>query len=420
MQRSVEDWLSLLEQRHPTEIELGLGRIAAVASRMGISPGHARVITVAGTNGKGSTCAMIDALLTAHGLRTGRYASPHLLTFHERITLTGTAINDEQLLAAFAAVEAGRGDVSLTFFEFTTLAAFWSFQQAKLDVWVVEVGLGGRLDATNILDADVGVVTSIALDHQDWLGDDVVQIGREKAGIFRPQRLAVLGQPDGCEGVVEVAQKLGIRLLRRGRDFGLTKGTHYWHWNGVIINSQGDELSIRMEQLTVPQLPLVNASTALQAVLLLFPDIGRQAASQAFAQVRLMGRMQSYQFGEADCVVDVGHNPQAAQYMADQLRERQWQPDAVILGMLSDKDVTQTASLLLTLMPKTLFLASLSVPRGRSASQLESLIKTDVPIVTCESIAAAIEQARQHHKKLLICGSFYTVANAIHHFQDAD
>ena len=420
MQRSVEDWLSLLEKRHPTEIELGLDRIAAVADHMGISPGSAHVITVAGTNGKGSTCAMIDALVSAHGYRTGRYASPHLLRFHERITVTGNAVEDTQLLAAFSAVEVGRGDISLTFFEFTTLAAFWCFQQSDLDVWIVEVGLGGRLDATNILDADVAVVTGIALDHQDWLGSDLVQIGREKAGIFRPNARAVLGQVDDCEGVIEVSQRLGTRLFRRAQDFDATLVGNLWNWQGSGIDDAGNEVSMVFNDIPVPQLPLMNAATALQATVLLYPEITHQQVSHSLANVTLMGRMQSFNVGGTTCLVDVGHNPQAAQYIVDVLTGKEWRPDALVLGMLSDKDVSKTAEILLEMCPVRVYLATLSVTRGRTAEQLAAMISTDIELVLCDSVVHAIEQARQQHKKLLICGSFYTVADAIHYFQEVE
>lgn len=420
MQRTVEDWLSLLEKRHPTEIELGLDRIAAVAKRMGISPGHAHVITVAGTNGKGSTCAIIDALVSKHGYRTGRYASPHLLTFHERISISGVAISDTNLLAAFSAVEAARGDISLTFFEFTTLAAFWCFQQAALDLWIVEVGLGGRLDATNILDADVAVVTGIALDHQDWLGTDLIQIGREKAGIFRPQGLAVLGQITDCEGVIEVSQRLGTQLFRRATDFDVTVNRNQWHWQGRVLDSTGNQGSMQFDHLPVPQLPLMNAATAIQATVLLYPEITHEQVSQALSEVSLAGRMQSFTVGDADCLVDVGHNPQAARYIVDVLAARAWRPEALVLGMLSDKDVTKTAEILLEMRPTRVYLATLSVPRGRTAEQLAAMISTDIALVPCDSVVKAIDQARQLHKKLLICGSFYTVANAIHHFQEIE
>lgn len=417
---SVEKWLALLEKRHPTAIELGLDRIRKVADHMGIRPGSAKVVTVAGTNGKGSTCAMIDAMLRAQGLSTGRYASPHLLKFHERITLFGEAVSDAFLLTAFAAVEAARGDISLTFFEFTTLAAFWCFQQSDLDVWVVEVGLGGRLDATNLLDADIGVVTGIALDHQDWLGSDLTQIGREKAGIFRLGKPAVIGQIEDCEGVIEIAGLLDCTVYQRGQHYqGLQKGD-VWDWAGETIGLTGAGQRLQFMDLPVPSLPLVNAATALQAVCLLDPTIRHEALAQALASVSLFGRLQKITWQSCECVLDVAHNPQAARFIVRALEEKAWQPEAIVLSMLADKDVTKTVAALLALRPKVVYVATLAVLRGQNAAQLAALIDSPVPVIQCESIKIALNLARQNHKKLLICGSFYTVSQAINHMQEVD
>ena len=420
MHPSVDSWLALLETRHPTSIELGLKRIQKVANLMGIDPGTAQVITVAGTNGKGSTCAMIDALLSTHGLRTGRYASPHLLKFHERISLLGQPVSDALLLEAFSAIESARQDISLTFFEFTTLAAFWCFQQSNLDVWVVEVGLGGRLDATNILDADVGVVTSIALDHQDWLGSDLTQIGREKAGILRKDRPAVMGQIEDCEGVLETALALNCVIFQRGQQYQGSQKGPVWDWAGETLGLTGRMQQLAFMDLPVPALPLVNAATAIQAVCLLVPTITQKTISDALSSVSLQGRLQRFEWQAHECIVDVAHNPQAAHFIVSALAAKPWRPEAIVLGMLADKDVRHTVAALMELAPKALYVASLSVPRGQTAAHIAALIDTAVPIIECDSVEKAMNLAGQSHKKLLICGSFYTVAQAINHMQEVD
>ncbi|MDX9768438.1 MAG: Mur ligase family protein, partial [Ectothiorhodospiraceae bacterium] len=201
----LDDWLAWMESHHPRQIELGLDRIRAVAARLGIAPRGAKVITVGGTNGKGSCVAFLEQLLRVDGRRVGAYTSPHLLRYNERVRIDGQAVADVDLCAAFRAVYAALGDISLTYFEFGTLAALWLLQQQPLDVWVLEVGLGGRLDAVNLIDADVAVITTVDLDHQDWLGPDRETIGREKAGIFRRDRWAICVDPEPPRSVVEAA-----------------------------------------------------------------------------------------------------------------------------------------------------------------------------------------------------------------------
>ncbi|TNF36330.1 MAG: bifunctional tetrahydrofolate synthase/dihydrofolate synthase, partial [Gammaproteobacteria bacterium] len=228
--RSLDHWLSLLETRHPSVIELGLDRIASVLQRMALPRLATHIITVAGTNGKGSTVACINALLVAQGMRTGVYTSPHLVRFNERIVIDGQPVDDDTLCAAFERIESVRGGISLTYFEFTTLAAFAVFADAALDAVVLEVGLGGRLDAVNAVDADIAVVTRIALDHQDWLGDSLEQIAAEKAGVMRAGKPAVIGQPAPPQSLREAAVALGAPWYGRGEQFDLVATAQGWEW----------------------------------------------------------------------------------------------------------------------------------------------------------------------------------------------
>src|SRR5690606_19213198 len=236
--RTLGDWLAYLEQLHPSAIDMGLERSQQVAARLGLGRLAPRAVTVTGTNGKGSTCAFVAALLQAQGLRVGVYASPHLLRYNERVRIDGVEAGDEQLCQAFAAVEAARGEISLTYFEMGTLAAFWLFQQSALDAVVLEVGLGGRLDAVNLVDADLALVTSIGVDHADWLGDTRESVAFEKAGIFRQGRPALCGDLDPPAPLLECAEALSCPLPLRGRDFDLTVEDDSWNWFGSDGNGQ--------------------------------------------------------------------------------------------------------------------------------------------------------------------------------------
>src|SRR5690554_4161148 len=263
--KTLADWLSYLEQLHPTAIDMGLERAGEVARRLGLGRPAARVITVTGTNGKGSTCALLAGLLQAQGHRVGVYSSPHLLRYNERVRIDGQEASDAQLCEAFAAVEQARGEISLTYFEMGTLAAFWLFERAGLDFVVLEVGLGGRLDAVNLVDADLALVTSIAVDHVEWLGSTRDSVAVEKAGIFRAGKPALCGDSAPPVILQQQADSLGTPFLQRGLDFDLQVEAQHWHWQGR--NSAGAPLSLR--ELPLLDLPMQNAALALQAYALL-------------------------------------------------------------------------------------------------------------------------------------------------------
>ncbi|KAA8996976.1 bifunctional tetrahydrofolate synthase/dihydrofolate synthase [Affinibrenneria salicis] len=400
-------WLHYLEHLHAQSIDLGLERIAQVAERLNLLRPAPRIFTVAGTNGKGTTCRTLEAILIAAGLRVGVYSSPHLLRYTERVRIQNEELPEARHSEAFAAIEAGRGGVSLTYFEFGTLAALHLFSQARLDVVILEVGLGGRLDATNIVDADVAVVTSIALDHTDWLGADRESIGREKAGIFRAARPAVVGETDMPASIAAVAQEKGARLYRRDRDWRIEARAGGWDWRV----RQGDgELTLR--DLPLPAVPLANAASALAALHYSPLSVDESAIRQGLRQATLPGRFQLA--GEnPTLILDVAHNPHAAGYLAERLAGLPTRGRVrAVVGMLADKDIAGT---LARLRPQVddWYCAPLEGPRGASAELLTRHLPAarqfaDVASAWRQAMADAGEQ-----DIVLVCGSFHTVAHVM-------
>ncbi len=402
MNPSLEQWLERILALHPTEIDMGLARIRAVANRLGINP-RVPVITVAGTNGKGSTVALLNALATAAGARVGVYTSPHILRFNERVRIAGSLVDDTSLCHAFAAVDAARGDTSLTFFEFTTLAAFWLFQQAELDLWVLEVGLGGRLDAVNLVDPSVALVTSISLDHTDWLGSDLAQIAAEKAGIARPDKPLLYGMKPVPVTVKDWAQNIGAVLAVASAEFGADRKGLWWQ--------QGGETS---------QLPLTNKiplgednlAMAVQALAHVgFLPETNQIIPVAEA-VTLPGRSQYFYHQERHWYVDVGHNPAAIERFFARLPESTGRLVGVC-AMLADKS-TDTLSAQAHKVSHW-YLADLSVPRGGTAKRLSDSLPEGVAHSCHGSVHEALKFAYEHTRPgdtVVVLGSFYTVAEA--------
>lgn len=335
MHATLDDWLARLQAQHPQAIALGLERIRAVAARMRLERPAPRVVTVGGTNGKGSTVAFVEAIARAHGWRTGAYTSPHLRRYSERVRIDGRDAEDAALVAGFEAVEAARGDIPLTYFEHGTLAALWLFARAGLDLAVLEIGLGGRLDAVNLVDADVAVITTVDLDHQDWLGPDIERIGYEKAWIARPGRPLVLGDDDPPASVLRHAYAIGAQAWRIGCDFFAEPlDAARWRWREV-----GYALELPRPALAAP-VQLRNAACAIAALRALDAEdaIAPQAYAAGVAQARVGGRLQRFVRGEVEVVVDVGHNPQAARALADWLRMQPPRPTRAVLAVLADKD----------------------------------------------------------------------------------
>jgi dihydrofolate synthase / folylpolyglutamate synthase len=407
--RSLAEWLAFIERQHPEPIALGLDRVADVLRRIKatiVCP----VITVGGTNGKGSTCAMLESILQAGGYRTGLYTSPHLLRFNERVRIAGREAEEAALCDAFAAVESARGTVPLTYFEFATLAAFFLFCRADLDAVVLEVGLGGRLDAVNALDADCAVLTSIGIDHVEYLGDTREAIGREKAGIFRRGRPAVVAEPDPPQSVLSA----DAQLLLIGRDFGYANQGSQWSWWGPSGKRSG---------LAHPALrgsiQLRNASAALAALDCLRErlPLAMQSVRRGLAEVSLPGRFQVLP-GRPQMVLDVAHNPEAAAVLAANLGDSGFAPEIIaVFGMLRDKDI---AGVVRAMAPRITrwHLATLPGPRGADASEISEILSKEnieAPASLFPTVAAALAAAKKEadeNDKIIVFGSFLTVADA--------
>ena len=337
---SLADWLSWQETLHPSPIDLGLERLNRTVARLGWQRPACPVITVGGTNGKGSAVALTAGILSAAGYRVGTFTSPHLLRYNERITIAGSEVSDASLIAAFERIDAARDADTLTFFEFNTLAALLVFETAGLDAMVLEVGMGGRLDAVNVVDADVSIITSIALDHCDWLGTDVETIGREKAGIMRAGRPAIFGSRDTPGSIAEEAQRIGSDLRRLGRDFVWQRDGARWTWRGRELVHEGLPPPSLAGEIQFDNAAAVLA--ALESLAGRLP-VERQAIEHALRTVRLPGRFQVVP-GAVEWILDVAHNPAAARTLAAQLAARTRKGRTIaVCGILRDKDVKDSS-----------------------------------------------------------------------------
>jgi dihydrofolate synthase/folylpolyglutamate synthase len=372
---SLDDWLRWQESLNPRRMDLGLDRCVRVAASMGLDALPMPVVTVAGTNGKGSCVAYLTGILEGAGHAVAAYTSPYLHRYNESLRIDGREARDHELIAAFENVERCRGDVPLTFFEFRTLAALDIISRAGADVAVLEVGLGGRLDAVNIIDADVAVVTSIDLDHMDWLGSDRESIGREKAGIFRPRRPAVCGDGAPPESLVVHAAKLGADLRRVGEDYSWRREGEGWSWRGAGVEyadlpSPGMEGGFQFD----------NAAAAIMALVLLAPGIAvdEAAVREGIAGARLPGRQQVFP-GEVERVVDVAHNGEAARALADTLAARPVEGSTHgVIAMLADKDVSAVAGALAGQVD-TWYTAPLPGPRGGTGEGVARALQRRFP-----------------------------------------
>ncbi len=412
--RGLPEWLHYQEQLHPRSIDLGLERVRQVADRMGLLPLPCRSVIVGGTNGKGSTSAMIAAIAQAHGLRVGLFTSPHLLRYQERIQVNGVEIAAADLVSDFEQIEAARGELSLTFFEFNALAALLRFRAAGVELAVLEVGLGGRLDATNIVDAEVAVLCSIGLDHCDWLGETLEAIGREKAGIFRAGQPVVLSTQDMPSSVTERLLALHCQTRTAGIDFYCEPhGDGRWDYR----DAEGSLAALPAPALA-GAIQYHNAASALAAlrVLLAPRPLKSMAISQALLALRLPGRLQ-YVDGPVEWLLDVAHNPAAASVLAAELqRRRPAGRTLAILGMLGDKDAAAVAAELDRWVDQWL-LCSIDEPRGLQAQQLRTRLGPLRGECTLHaSVAAACERAgalASPGDRVLVCGSFHTVGPAL-------
>lgn len=419
---TLPDWLALLEKMHPKAIDMGLERVATVKERLGIRF-DCPVITVGGTNGKGSTCAMLESILMQAGYRVGLYTSPHLIDFNERARINGEPASDEALVAQFAAVEAQRGDVSLTYFEFTTLAILRLFAEAQLDAVILEVGLGGRLDAVNVVDADVAIVTSVDIDHTEYLGSTREQIGFEKAGIFRPGKAAICGDPVPPKSLVAHAEAIGADLWVFGRDYNYAGDKLQWNYGG-----RGQ----RRNSLGYPSLrganQLLNASAALAALEALRDrlPVGAQEVRNGLVMVELPGRFQVLP-GRPSVILDVAHNPHAAATLAQNLDNMGFHRYTyAVFGAMQDKDIDGVIAHLKDRVDHW-YVTDLQLPRAASAEQIrQKLLDAGIvpqtatgaerTIETFDSPAAAFASATSRageNDRIAVFGSFLTVAGVM-------
>ena len=408
-------WLDWQQVAHPLAVDPGLERLGAVHRRLGLARPRT-VLTIGGTNGKGSVAANLDAMLRAAGYETGLFTSPHLLRYHERIQVRGLEVTDAMLLAAFERIETVRGGVSLTFFEWNALAALAVFAHERVDAAILEVGMGGRLDAVNVLDADVAAVVSVGLDHREWLGESVEQIGAEKAGIFRPDRPAIFGSRRMPVSVGRAAADCGARLHRLGIDFDYVERPDGWDFIG-LRSRRGD--------LPMPaiggSMQLANAATSL-AVLeaaepaLLVPD---EAVRTGLAQVHLAGRFQVVH-RDHEWILDVAHNPDAARALAASLEARCCHGRTIALcGILADKDVDAIIAALNPQVQEWVAVA-LEGPRALPESELAARIagRSGAPVAVAGSVVAGCDRAAAAcgpQDRILVFGSFHTVGPALRH-----
>lgn len=410
---TLNDWLQRLERLHYKAIDMGLERVSQVAQRLNLLSGLPFIFTVGGTNGKGSTVAFLESVLLAHGYHVGVYTSPHLIDFNERVRVDGVQADDAALIAAFDQIETVRDDVSLTYFEFTTLAAMLVFKQRGLDVLVLEVGLGGRLDAVNIWDADIAMVTSIDLDHQQFLGDTREKIGLEKIGIGRAGRPLLMGEPDAPELVVSAARSLGCRLLQIGKDFVPEQDVSgRWQFRGADAHGA----TVNWQDMPRTRLYWRNAAIALQALLLSPFRLDAALTASSLASATLTGRQQMVQQDPA-VMLDVGHNPHAAAHLARSLEGAGYRRILCVIGMLGDKAVANTLAELLPVVDRW-FPATLGGDRGLAGDVIASLLLDSGALTAAvaatprQAYRAALAQAGRGDL-ILVFGSFYTVADVI-------
>lgn len=403
-------WLDYWGHVHITGIDLGLERVIPVAEKLGVMQPKAKVFTVAGTNGKGSTTTVLAAILNAQGYNVGLYQSPHIYRFNERVKLAGLEVDDQSLVDAFVMVDQARREcgLSLSFFEATTLAAFVIFKLKQCDVWVLEVGLGGRLDVVNVIDPDIAVITNIGLDHVDWLGDTIEKIAYEKAGIIRPHIPVIFaGQQLLPQAIQNKVNETQSQLYALNRDYFYQLNDDGQTWS---FASSGTTL-----KLPTGQLALDNISTAVAAVLASGVDISQEAIVSGIQQARLQGRFEIRHIQDKTVIFDAGHNPHGVEFLLNQLRKflkynKQYTDVVAVFSMLADKDISSVTDLLKTTV-KDWFIATLDVPRAAPMQQLKQALQGQ-QVHEFGNIQQAFETVLNkcnNNQLILVCGSFHTL-----------
>ena len=410
---TLAEWLAWQETLHPQTIDLGLSRVSQVLERMGLPAQQPFTISVGGTNGKGSCVAMLDSILRAASYRTGTYTSPHILRYNERICVDNQPVADARIMQAFQRIDEARTGTSLSFFEFGTLAALDIFSRDDIDVRILEVGLGGRLDAVNMVNADISLIATIDIDHQEWLGHTREAIGHEKAGILRGGRPAVIADPDVPHSVIKTADKLGTHLYRQGHEFGFQREDDTWSWWG-----EGPTLT----DLPYPAIPgnhqLLNASAVIQCLQLASHEkpISNAAVIRGLTDVRLPGRFQFFP-GEIPVLLDVAHNPQAVSILAEHLRQHfPGRKIRAIFSVMRDKDIAGMIQLMSDVVDSW-YLAPLQMPRAATSEELAKILhNADIRRIQqgFADVADTCRAARQDAGPgdlLLVFGSFFLVSD---------
>ena len=402
----LDQWLTYLEQVHPSDIELGLERVAKVFCNLQLDISQRTIITVAGTNGKGTTCAFIEQALLTSKHSVAVFSSPHLLDYRERLRVAGAMLTEKAHCQAFLKVDKARGDTSLTYFEFGTLAALQLMADSNADYLLLEVGLGGRLDAVNIVDANIAVITSIDLDHQDWLGNTKELIAIEKAGIFRANIPAVIGEPYPPTTLVDAALSYQVKPLWQGSDYHYQIDAQGFHWQGV---------NRCYDHLPVPNIPVQNASTALQVIEVLGLQLDNRQMGHVIKQTSLPGRRQVIH-NAPTVMLDVAHNPQATRLLAFDINNMNYKRVIAVVGMLADKDIEATLAPMLSVV-SIWYCATLGVPRGAQSSRLVSAVfSSKQKVLEYESIEVAYKCALEKAQKddlVVVFGSFFSVTNIL-------
>jgi len=414
MSKNLADWLSYLETLHPKTIDLGLARVADMKQRLNLSPDFP-VIVVGGTNGKGSVCAMLESIFYAAGYSVGCYTSPHLLRYNERVRISKQTVSDEMLCASFERIEQVRGDIPLTYFEYGTLAAMQLFIEQKVEIAILEVGLGGRLDAVNVFDADCAIVTSVDIDHTDYLGETIAEIAFEKAGIFRPNRVAIFSDYTVPQAIVEHAEKTGAQLWRLGHEFGFKLHQGQWDYR----SNSGTRNALPHPALR-GSFQINNACAALAGVDALKEKrpVSMAALRRGLSEVQLAGRFQ-FVPGKPQLILDVAHNPHAARSLAQNLAALPPCPHTyAVFAMLKDKDM---AGVIAALKPyiNTWLVADIDAPRGAKSEELNVVLHeagVTAKIICFADTAQALSHACNvagENDRIVVFGSFYTVAAAM-------